>query len=71
MTIANQILESIRMNQEVSRLTGLFNQNFNGSFETSLSIKQAMDMGFVVQSTQVGGTTVSLPCKTNSQFGDH
>ncbi len=72
MNFAMNLAQQIATSQEAARLQQLFMQNPKGSFETTMSYQQASSLGFIVSSSQIGGTFVSLPSlHGQSQYGDH
>lgn len=68
MTFAEELRNQILAERGVSRISAKLRKNPDQSIETSLSYKEATDLGFICNSSQFG-THVSLP--SNSQFGDH
>ena len=68
MTFAEELRNQILAEREVSRISAALRKNPSQSVETSLSYREATELGFVCNSSQFG-TYVSLP--SNSQFGDH
>lgn len=66
---AQTLADSISDGKELLRIEQAFRSG-KKSVETTMSHQTLSDLGFVVNSSQRDGTSVSLPVRNNSQYGD-